>query len=128
MGSIVGTISSMGISKAIAWSALSFFFIATLTCAAEKRFWKQGTLASVEVMAVAAPDKVVRRYECVVSDGTYFYTMEYEHPIKAAVHDPVRFVIEKDQFVLLDADGKERPARIEKRERVLIDPPKNRPS
>jgi len=118
----------MGISKAIARTAL-LYFIATLTCAAEKREWKQGTLASVEVTAVSpAPDKVVHRYECVVSDGTYFYTMEYEHPIKAAVHGPVRFVIEKDQFVLLDADGKERPARIEKRERVLIDPPKNRAS
>jgi hypothetical protein len=47
--------------------------------------------------------------------------MEYESPIKAVVHRPVKFVIERDQFILLDADGQERSARIEKRERVLLD-------
>jgi hypothetical protein len=109
----------MGISKHIAQTAL-LLFIATLTYAAEKRDWKQGTLISVDTTTTRDGE---RRYECVVSDGTFSYTMEYEHPIKAPVHRPIKFVIEKDTLVLLDADGKERLARIEKRERVLFDTP-----
>jgi hypothetical protein len=106
----------MGTSKPIARIAL--LLIVTLTYAADKRAWKQGTLISVD-----KTNKVEHRYECVVSDGGFSYTMEYEHPIKAAVHHPIKFVIEKDTLVLLDADGKERSARIEKRERVFFDSP-----
>ena len=108
----------MGISKHIAQTAL-FLFIVTLTYAAEKRDWKQGTLVSVDT-----PDRdTEHHYECVVSDGVYQYTLVYQHPIKTPVHRPVKFVIEKDTFVLLDADGKERSAHIEKRERVFFDSP-----
>jgi hypothetical protein len=109
----------MGVMKPIAQIAL--LFIATPTYAAQKRDWKQGRLVSVE--AVTSPDKGERRYEYVVSDITWSYTMQYEHPVKAPVNRPVKFVIEKDTLVLLDADGKERSAHIEKRERVLLDSP-----
>ncbi len=68
-------------------------------------------------------ETVEHRYQCVVSDDVYSYTVEYQDPIKTVAHRPVKFVIEKDQFILLDSDAKERPARIEKRERVLSDPP-----
>ena len=89
----------------------------------ENTIWNQGTLVSVDMMTIpVTPRKVTHRYQCVVSDGTYLYTLEYEEPLKAAVHDPVKFMIEKDRFVLLDADGKKRSTRIEKRERVLLDP------
>jgi hypothetical protein len=47
----------------------------------------------------------------------------YERPIKAPVHRPIKFVIEKETLILLDADGKERPAHIEKRDRVFFDSP-----
>jgi hypothetical protein len=110
----------MGSSTHIAQTAL-LLFIATLTYAAEKRDWTQGRLVSVE--AITSPDKGVHRYECVVSDITFSYTVQYEHPIKAAVHRPVKFVIEKDTLILLDADGKERSAHVEKRERVFLDSP-----
>jgi hypothetical protein len=86
-------------------------FIATLTYAAENRDWKQGRLVSVET--ITTPEKGERRYECVVSDITWSYTVRYEHPIKAPVHRPIKFLIEKDALILLDADGKERPAHIE---------------
>jgi hypothetical protein len=95
--------------------------IATLTYAAEKRDWKQGTLVSVET--ITTPNKGERRYECVVSDITFSYTVQYDHPIKAPVHRPVKFAIEKDTLVLLDADGKERSTHSAKRERVLLDSP-----
>src|ERR1035441_5004801 len=36
------------------------------------------------------------------------YTVQYEQPIKAPIHRPIKFVIEKDRLMLLDADGKER--------------------
>ena len=90
---------------------------------AERLGWKQGRLVSVDTTTTT--DKSERRYECVVSDGTFSYTVEYERPIKAPAHRPIRFAIEriKDTLILLDADGKERPAHIEKRERVLFDSP-----
>jgi hypothetical protein len=110
----------MGISKHIAQTAL-FLFIVTLTYAAEKRDWKQGRLVSVET--ITTPEKGERRYECVVSDITFSYTVQYDHPIKAAVRRPIKFVIENDTLILLDEDGKEQRARIEKRERVFLDSP-----
>jgi hypothetical protein len=115
-----GKISNMGISTNIAQTTF-LLSIATLTYAAEKRDWKQGRLVSVE--AVTSPDKGERRYEYVVSDVTFSYTVQYEHPIKAAVHRPIKFVIENDTLILLDADGKDQRARIEKRERVFVDSP-----
>lgn len=115
----------MGINKlGVPTALLLFVVIASLAYASDKRDWKQGTLISVEMIDVTVtPNRVEHRYQCVVSDGTYSYTLEYEHLIKAAVHRPVKFVIDKDRFVLLDGDAKERSARIEKRERVLFDPP-----
>jgi len=111
----------MGIGKACAPAAL--LLVATVVFAAEIRGWKHGRLVSVE--AIASPDKDERRYECVVSDGTFSYTVEYERPIKAPTNRPIRFVVEriKDTLILLDADGKERQTHIEKRERVLFDSP-----
>jgi len=64
----------MGINKPIARTAL-LLFIATLTYAAEKRDWKQGTFVSAGI--TTTPDKGVQRYECVISDGTFLYTLEY---------------------------------------------------
>ena len=111
----------MNIGKPIAWIAL-LLFVANLVYPAAKRDWKQGRLTSVEVTDVpVTSSRLDHRYECVVSDGIFSYTVEYERKIKAAVHDQVKFVIDKDTFVLLDADGQERSARIEKRERVLVD-------
>ena len=89
--------------------------IASLLLAAKERDWKQGTLSSVDVTAN-------HRYECVISDGILLYTLEYEQPLKTPAHNPVKFVIEKDSLILLDSDGQERAAHIEKRERVLLDP------
>jgi hypothetical protein len=104
----------MGIRRPLAWIA-SLLFLATLAYPAAKRDWKQGTLASGDT------PNTEHRYEYVVSDRVYLYTMEYEYPIKTAVHASLKFVIEKDTFVLLDTDGTERSAHIEKRERVLVD-------
>jgi hypothetical protein len=89
--------------------------ILSLLLAAKERDWKQGTLKSVDLTANY-------RYECVISDGVLLYTLEYEKSLKTAAHNPVKFVIEKDSLILLDSDGQERATRIEKRERVLLDP------
>lgn len=81
--------------------------------------WIQGTLVSVDVTTTqVTPKKVAHHYRCVVSDGSLMYTVEYEQPVKAAIHDPVRFEVKKDRLTLLDADGKKRSALIETRERV----------
>src|SRR5260370_1985372 len=101
----------MGISKA--YAALALVLIATLVQAGGMREWKYGRLVSVE--AITSLDKDERRYECVVSDKTFSYTIEYPHPIKALAHLPIKFAIEMDTLILLDADGKERRAHIEKR-------------
>jgi hypothetical protein len=104
----------MRISKLVVCSAA---LIASLLLAARERDWKQGTLTSVDATAN-------HRYECVISDGILFYTLEFEKPLKTAANSPVKFVIEKDSLILLDSDGQERAAPIEKRERVLLDPGK----
>lgn len=102
----------MRISKiAVYFAAL----IASLLLAAKERDWKQGTLTSVDATAD-------HRYECVIYDGILLYTLEYEKPLKTPAHSSVKFVIEKDSMILLDSDGQERAAPIEKRERVLLDP------
>jgi hypothetical protein len=81
--------------------------------------WMQGTLVSVDVAATqVTPKKIAHHYNCVISDGSLLYTVEYDKPVKAAIHDPVKFEIRKDRLTLLDADGKKRTAQIEKRERV----------
>ena len=49
------------------------------------------------------------------------YTIDFEHALKTPVHSSLKCVIEKDTFVLLDADGTERSAHIKKRERVAMD-------
>jgi hypothetical protein len=109
----------MQVNKSLVRVTLSLL-IATLGLTAKERDWKRGTLVSVETIT---SDKGERRYECVVSDITWSYTVRYEQPIKAPVHRAVKFVIEKDTLILLDADDKERSAHIEKRERVLLDSP-----
>ena len=58
------------------------------------------------------------RYICTIQDGDMLYVVEYEKPVKVAVHDRVKFAVGKDNLVLLDSDRKERSARIEKRERA----------
>jgi hypothetical protein len=113
----------MGIRKPLALIAL-LLFLATLAYPAGKRDWKEGTLMSVKMIDVSpAVHQVGHAYECVVSDEVSLYKMEYDRPIKAAIRNRVKFVIEGDQFILLDADGKERPARIAKRDPVLLDSP-----
>ncbi len=56
------------------------------------------------------------RYICTVAGGGMSYVVEFEKPIKVPVHDTLKFAIEKDNLIILDADRKERSARIEKRE------------
>jgi hypothetical protein len=91
--------------------------LALSTYAAEKRDWKEGLLVRKDVISAAPP-----RYEYIVSDLTFRYTIQYDMPVKALPRHRVKFVIETDRFILLDTDGTERPSHIEKRERVIYDP------
>ena len=82
--------------------------------------WVQGTLMSIDVTTTqVTPKKIARHYRCVLSDGSLMYTVEYEQPLKVAIHDPVKFEVNKDKLTLVDADGKKRTAQIETRERVV---------
>jgi hypothetical protein len=88
--------------------------------AEKQRSWSEGILESVETVTIpVTPKRIEHRYICVVSAGSYAYTVEYTKPVKIAIHDPAKFVVEKDTLILLDADGRERSARIEKRERIV---------
>lgn len=81
--------------------------------------WIQGTLVSVDVTTTQVTSKkLAHHYRCVVSDGSLVYTVEYEQPVKVAIHDPVKLAIKKDRLTLIDADGKKRSAQIETRERI----------
>src|SRR5580698_6233135 len=92
----------------------SLLFLA-LAHPAAKRDSKQGTLVSIDT-----PNSE-HSYEYVVSDQVFTYTTDFECPIKAPVHASLKFVVEKDTFVLLDTDGAERSAPMKKRERVAMD-------
>jgi hypothetical protein len=88
---------------------------------AKTRPWKDGQLLSVEMKDFVTGvnrNHITHRYICTVGDGEFNYVAEYDKPLKVAVHDRLKFFIEKDDLIILDADGKERSARIEKRERA----------
>jgi hypothetical protein len=88
---------------------------------AKERSWKDGRLISVEIrdfLTGKNHNLIEHRYSCTVSDGDFNYVVEYEKPLKLAVNDRVKFATERDNLIILDADGKERSALIEKRERI----------
>jgi hypothetical protein len=80
--------------------------------------WKEGHLVAIDVKDLMAGKKLTHRYVCTVSDGEFNYTVEYEKPLKLAVNDTVRFDTKKDELTLVDADGKKRSTKVEKRERI----------
>jgi hypothetical protein len=84
--------------------------------------WKEGRLVSIDVKDLMAGKKLEHRWVCTVSDGEFSYVVEYEKPLKLAVNDPVRFDTKKEDFTLIDADGKKRSTHIEKRERLKPGP------
>jgi hypothetical protein len=55
-------------------------------------------------------------YRIVASDLTY--SANFDRPLKAAIHDRVRFVVKKDRLIVLDQDGKQRAGDILSRERA----------
>src|ERR1700728_3723728 len=86
--------------------------------------WKEGQLVSVDIEDFeTGKHHLDKRYLCTVADGDMLYVVEYDKPLKVAVHDRVKFVIEKDNLIILDADRKERSAKIEKRELAGQAPP-----
>ena len=101
--------------------AILLLLLPPLALATKHRPWKDGQLLAVDVkdfMTGKHVNHIDHRYLCTVADGEYQYVVEYEKPLKVAVHDKLRFVVERDHLILLDADEKERSATIEKRERV----------
>jgi hypothetical protein len=85
-----------------------------------RKDWKEGQLLSVEIKDMeTAKHHLDHRYLCTIADGDMHYVVEFEKPLKVAVHDPIKFVIDKDNLIILDTDRKERSARIEKRERAV---------
>ena len=84
-----------------------------------RKEWKEGQLLSVEIKDFeTGKHHIDHRPHCTVADGDIHYVVEYEKPLKVAVHDIVKFVVDKDNLIILDSDRKERSAKIEKRERA----------
>jgi hypothetical protein len=84
-----------------------------------KKEWRDGEVLAIDIKDFpSGKHRVDHRYLCTIADGNLQYVVEYEKPLKAAVHDMVKFVVDKDNLIILDADRKERHARIEKRERA----------
>jgi hypothetical protein len=98
-----------------------FLLIAAIPCALmAKKEWKEGELVAVDIKDFeTGKHHIDHRYLCTIADGELRYIVEFEKPVKLAVHDKVRFVIDKDNLILQDGDHKERSARIEKREREV---------
>lgn len=85
--------------------------------------WKDGRLVAIDVKDLMAGKKLVHRWVCTVNDGEFNYVAEYEKPLKLAVNDPVKFEVKKDNLILVDADGKKRETKLEKRERLAAGAP-----
>jgi hypothetical protein len=97
-----------------------FWVIALPVILLAKREWREGQLLAVDIKDFqSGKHRVDHRYLCTIADGDLHYVVEYEKPLKVAVHDRVRFVVDKDKLIIEDADHKERPAKIEKRERAV---------
>lgn len=89
-----------------------------------RKEWREGQLLSVEVKDFErGKNHIDHRYVCTVAAGELLYTVEFEKPLKAIVHEPVKFAIDKDKLIILDSDRKERSATIEKRERAAPNQP-----
>jgi hypothetical protein len=85
-----------------------------------RKDWRDGQLLSVEIKDFeTGKHHLDHRYICTVADGDLHYVVEYEKPLKVAVHDTVKFAVDKDNLIILDSDRKERSAKIEKRERAV---------
>ncbi|HEY3840220.1 MAG TPA: hypothetical protein VGL72_26790 [Bryobacteraceae bacterium] len=81
--------------------------------------WRDGELIAVDIKDFeTGKHHLDHRYLCAIQEGDMIYVVEYEKPVKSAVHDRVKFAIVKDSLILLDSDRKERSAKIEKRERA----------
>lgn len=84
-----------------------------------KREWRDGELLAVDIKDFhTGKRRLDHRYLCTIADADMHYVVEYDKPLKAAVHDRVKFTVDKDRLIIVDSDRKERPARIEKRERA----------
>jgi hypothetical protein len=63
----------MGLSKLFHWAA-PLLLVASLTCAAEERDWKQGAIISAQTLRSPYKSFSERRYRYVVYDEGYSYT------------------------------------------------------
>lgn len=98
-------------------------FAAPLTLLGKSKEWKEGHVTAIDIkdfMTGRHNNKIQHRYLCIIGDADFNYFVEFEKPLKAAVNEKIRFAVEKDKFLLVDADGKQREAKIEKRERVQL--------
>jgi hypothetical protein len=105
----------MDLSKLIGW-AIPLLLIAPLTYAAEERDWKQGSLISVHTLLPHYQVANETRYQYVVCDEDYSYTVVFKRPLRTGIRDRLKFVIDGDNLIVLDPNGNECPAPITKRE------------
>ncbi len=90
----------------------------TLTAWAKNKEWQEGVLDSLELREIPVKKSVQKFFVYRIRGGTLSYTVEFRHPLKAIVHDPVRFAIDKDSLILKQENGDERKAPILEKERV----------
>lgn len=80
--------------------------------------WQQGVLDSLELREIPVKKSVQKFFVYRVRGGDVSYMIEFRHPLKAIVHDPVKFAIDKDSLILKEENGDERKATILEKERV----------
>lgn len=101
---------------------LALLIAAPLALFSKAPMWKDGRLVAIDVKDLMAGKKLEHRWVCTVSDNEFNYFVEYEKPVRLAVNDPVRFELNKDKFTMVDADGKKRETKLEKKERLRPGP------
>ena len=93
-------------------------FVFTLTAWGKSKEWQEGVLDSLELREIPVNKSVQKFFVYRIRGATLSYTVEFRHPLKAIVHDPVKFAIEKDSLILKQENGDERKAPILEKERV----------
>jgi len=89
-----------------------------LSAWAKSKEWQEGVLDSFELKQIPVKNSVQQYFVYRIRGANVSYMVEFRHPLKAIVHDPVKFAVEKDSLILKQENGDERKAPILEKERV----------
>jgi hypothetical protein len=92
--------------------------VLALTAWGKGKEWQEGVLDSFELREIPVKKSVQQYFVYRIRGANVSYMVEFRHPLKAIVHDPVKFAVDKDSLILKQDNGDERKATILEKERI----------